>query len=154
MEGGGAGGIWRNKKSAAWEETHTHTKKGPGVWKMLRESQKGEIGEERGRMREEEESSGSGGRRGQKKARRCGGLFSRWHWALTDACCSALVRSLLSCQPDYYQGLAAGYSETKQYSFHVPVCNTGAHTRGRTHTARSLMALFFLFFFFPVTLLF
>lgn len=114
---------------------------------MLQESPKAGIGEERGRMREEGVSSGSGGKRGQKKARRCGGLFSWWHWALTDACCSALVRSLLSCQPDYYQGLAAGYSETKQYSFHVPVCNTGAHTRGYTHTARSLMALLFSFLF-------
>lgn len=137
INGDGGGGLEKQK-----EHSEGRQKKARVSGKCCRRVKAG-IGEERGRMREEEESSGSGGKRRPKKARRCGGLFSWWRWALTDACCSALVRSLLSCQLDYYQGLAAGYSETKQYSFHVPVCNTGAHTRRYTHTARSLMALFF-----------
>lgn len=138
MGGGGAG---KTKKSTAWEGTHTH-KKGLGVWKVLRESQKTGIGEERGRMREEEESSGSGQKWGQKKARRCGGLFSWWHWALTDACCSALVRSLLSCQPDYYQGLAAGRNNTHSTFPFV----TLARTHADTHTLRGHWWRFFFFF--------
>lgn len=85
----------------------------PVSGKCCRRVKKG-IEEERGRMKEKE----GGGERlfflnwkeGRKEDLRCGGDFFSWHSALTDACCSALVRCLLSCHLDYYQGLAAGYN--------------------------------------------
>lgn len=60
-----------------------------------------------------EKSFGWEGSGARKEALRCGGVFSSWRSALTDARCSVLVHCLLSCQPDYYQGLAVGCNETE-----------------------------------------
>lgn len=80
------------------------------------------------------------GKQGRKVALRCGGVFSSWHSALTDACCSLHFCCLLSCQPDYYQGLAEGYNGTENnacvtFAF-VTLSYMHKHTHKDTHTTR------------------